>query len=240
MKKVAAVLFLLAFACAPAMARSIPNAPNEVQDPYFEDIQNSWYIQGNAWSVYSNAPNLPGFTMDPGRLAGDMVFMRTIVDDYDGLWVPDYNSKEIDLTFFAHIAGDGYIDVTFDYYDDENIPRPENDPAISPPPDGYESGGILTASDPGVFEIRNDLLRPDEKLPPGFDLYMFHDVWDHQPRWVSIEITAGIDPASQNGGEALLTGVDFEAQCVPEPGAMLLFGFSGVLFLYKKIKNHLS
>ena len=240
MKKFLAVLFLLVFVCTPAMARSIPGAPNEVHDPYFEDPQGSWYIEGNNWSLYPNAPYLPGNYLDPGRAAGDSVFIRTIVDDYEGLWVPDYTNKEIDLTFFAHLDGGGYIDVIFDYFLDENIPRPENDPNIPPPPDGQIYAGRIYAGDPGPFQIRNDLLGPNENLPPGWDLYMFHDIWDFQPRWVSIEIYAGIAPASQNGGEALITGVDFEAQCVPEPGAMLLFGFSGFMFLYKKIKKRLS
>ena len=240
MKKFLAVLFLLVFVCTPAMARSIPGAPNEVHDPYFEDPQGSWFIQGNNWSLIPNTPYLPGFTLDPGREAEDYVYIRTIVDDYEGLWVPDYTNKEIDLTFFAHVSGDGFIDVLFDFYLDENIPRPDNDPSIPPPSDGYMSVGRITASDPGPFQIRNDLLGPNENLPPGFNLYMFHDIWDIQPRWVSIEIEAGVDPSSSVGGEALITGVDFEAQCVPEPGAMLLFGFSGFMFLYKKIKKRLS
>jgi len=240
MKKILAVLFLLVFVCTPAMARSIPGAPNEVHDPYFEDPQNEWYIEGLSWSLYPNAPHLPGNYLDPGRAPGDIAFLRTIVDDYEGLWVPHYNNKEIDLTFFAHVDGGGFLDVTFDYFLDENIPRPPNDPNMPPPADGYIPVGRITAGDPGPFQIRNDLLRPNESLPPGWNLYMFHDIWDFQPRWVSIEITAGVDPSSQVGGEALITGVDFEAQCVPEPGAMLLFGFSGIMFFYKKIKKRLS
>ena len=46
------------------------------------------------------------------------------------------------------------------------------------------------------------------------------EIWDIQPRWVSIEIEAGIDPQAPSGGEALITGIDFEAECIPVPAAL--------------------
>ena len=64
--------------------------------------------------------------------------------------------------------------------------------------------------------------------------YSFHDIWDHQPRWVSIEFDLGVgeDPL---GGEAMITGIDFEAQCIPEPATLGLLALGGVaLFLRRR------
>ncbi len=231
---------LVAVVLVPAAvsARSIENAPNEVQDPWFENISQDWYVEGQTWSVSQGNPgNLPGSYFDPGRNPGDVAFLRTIVDDYDGLWNPAYDQKEIDFSVFAHIAGGGYLKVRFDWWDDETIDRPSNDPAApGPAPDGYTEwyvAGPGAPNLPGDFEDRPDLIlpgedpgwfTPDPENSTGQESFLLniHEIWDHQPRWVSIEIEAGVDPAFLTGGEALITGVDFEAQCVPEPASLSL------------------
>ena len=66
---------------------------------------------------------------------------------------------------------------------------------------------------------------PDAGENPGWmteDLWSLRQIWDIQPRWVSIEIEAGVSIGSQQGGEALITGIDFEARCVPEPSTLVL------------------
>jgi len=238
--RVSLVLLLAAMICTPAVARSIPGAPNEVDDPWFQDPDGpgNWYVNpplmpGGYPTVTPNDPagDLPGGYLDPGRSPGDKVFVRTIVDDAESpLWDPNLSSKEIDLSFFAHVEGDGYIDVWFDWWNDPNIPEPSNDPNQPPPPDGRVGPYRITATGmhPGYIIV------PPEETPENeswMRLYSFHDIWDHQPRWVSIEIEAGIFLASQFGGEALITGVDFEAQCIPEPSALavLCLGVLGLV-----------
>ncbi|MAE61048.1 MAG: hypothetical protein CMJ49_06795, partial [Planctomycetaceae bacterium] len=81
------------------------------------------------------------------------------------------------------------------------------------------------ANAPGDFQNRPDLILPGESpgffLPDGIESFLLDvdEVWDIQPRWVSIEIEVGIDPQSSIGGEALITGIDFEAECIPLPSA---------------------
>jgi len=237
---------LVALVCSPLQARSIPGAPNEVLDPWFENPDNGWYVEPGLqpWDpgnpqyptiTMPNAGNLPGGYLDPGRNPGDVVFIRTIVDDYEGLWNDEYQNKEIDLSLFAHLDGDGYVKVWFDWWNDPNIPRPSNDPnGQCPPPDGIVGPYVITADGSNDFEI----IPPNAgEEPDWMDLYSFHDIWDHQPRWVSIEIEAGISQGPAFGGEAIITGIDFEARCVPEPTtvAMLLgmVGF-GLLVLNRR------
>ncbi len=240
MKKLALHFLLFFLFVSASFARSIPDAPNEVLDPWFQDIQNSWYTSGG-YSLLPNDPYLPGNTVDPGRTAGSSVFMRTIVDDFKGLWDPKLHNKEIDFSFFGHLAGDGQIKVRFDWWDDINISQPPLDPNITfNPPPQYSDWYTLTESSLGSFTVRDDLLQTGESLPPGYHIFNLHQIWDTQPRWVSIEIEASVVPDSlgnnnmEPGGEALITGIDFEARCVPEPGAFLLFGFGLLLRFWKK------
>ncbi len=228
----AAVLVMLV--CSPLLARSIPGASNEVDDPWFEGLGVGWYvevIQGTpVYTENDTFGNLPGNYLDPGRNPGDSVFIRTIVDDYEGLWDPDLSKKEIDLSLFAHVAGDGYVNVRFDWWDDENIPRPSNDPndhnpadPNNPPPDGWSQWYVINGDGSHSPEFQNIATNVGEE--GGFmdaDLWQIRQIWDHQPRWVSIEIEAGIAVGEQVGGEALITGIDFEAQCVPEPSTFVL------------------
>ena len=243
MRRVLLCVALAALVCVPlaAQARSIPGAPNEVEDPWFiqyVDLQMpTWYVNTTTGGFTQNPTGLPGYYFDPGRNPGDTGELRTIVDDYTGLWNPEYNQKEIDLFFYAHFGGDGYVKVRFDWWDDPAIPRPSNDPNDpgSPPPDGYTEWYTLTAGDLGPFRVAYDLVLPGED-PSWMVPYSFHDIWDHQPRWVSIEIVCGIDPQSTVGGEALLTGVDFEAQCIPEPATLSVLAISGLALLLRRRK----
>jgi len=239
MKKALLCVVLVVLACAPlaAHARSIPGAPNEVDDPWFIDLvdngMQTWFVVAPTGGFVGNPGSLPGYYFDPGREPGDIGGLRTIVDDYDGLWNPDYQTKEIDIFFYAHLDGDGYIEVCFDWWDDPSIPEPPNDPGAGPPPDGYTEVYRLTAADLGPFRVAPDLVLPDEQ-PDWMVPYSFHDIWDHQPRWVSIEIVCGVDEQSAVGGEALITGVDFEARCIPEPATLSLLALGGLALLLRR------
>ncbi|MBN1916309.1 MAG: PEP-CTERM sorting domain-containing protein [Verrucomicrobia bacterium] len=243
MTRVLLCVALAAVICAPltAEARSIPGAPNEVMDPWFiqyvEQGTATWYVNAPTGGFVPNPVGLPGFYFDPGRNPGDVGELRTIVDDTLGLWNPEYSQKEIDIFFYAHLDGDGYIDVRFDWWDDPSLPPPSNDPNDpgTPPPDGYSPWYRLTAADLGPFRVAPDLVLPGED-PSWMVPYSFHEIWDHQPRWVSIEIVCGIDPDSQIGGEALITGVDFEAQCIPEPATLSVLGLAGIALLARRRK----
>lgn len=240
------VLLVFVMCATSCWARSIPGAPNEIDDPYFEQLPGSWYTSGS----YTLFPNVPGQGnyIDPGRDIGAELFLRDVVDDaLSPTWNPDWSMKEIDLSFFAHVAGDGYVMFRFDWWNDPQIPQPSDDPADpgSPPPDGITPWYLITATsmDQGVV-IDNSLLAPGEVAPNNWDLYVFHEIWDIQPRWVSIEFQLGVDPEiagtladPAGSGEALLTGVDFEAQCLPEPGAMLLFAFGGIWWVIRRTKS---
>ena len=238
MKKIIVLTCLLALVCSPVFARSIPGAPNEVKDPYFA-TGDGWYFEGNP-TFTENPGNLGGFYLDPGRFPQDVVFARTIVDDaLSPLWDPALNAKEIDLSFFVHLAGDGYVKVRFDWWHDPGIPEPSPDPNDpgSPPPDGYTSWYTLNANMINTGQIAPWItLNPNAGEDPGWfvDLVAIHEIWDHQPRWVSIEIEAGVDISSTIGGEALITGVDFEARCVPEPSTMLLVAGAVLALLRRK------
>jgi hypothetical protein len=241
MRKLLLWVALVGLVCAPlaAQARSIPGAPNEVDDPWFIDYVDNqlptWYVNApTGLFTAPNAGNLPGYYFDPGRSPLQVGELRTIVDDYDGLWNPDYKQKEIDLFFYAHVQGDGYIQVRFDWWDDPGIPEPSNDPTDpgTPPPDGYSPWYTLTASDLGPFVVSPELVLPGE-VPGWMTPYSFHDIWENQPRWVSIEIVCGIGP-DELGGEALITGIDFEAQCIPEPATVSLVALSALALLLRK------
>ncbi|MDX9702377.1 MAG: PEP-CTERM sorting domain-containing protein [Candidatus Auribacterota bacterium] len=243
MKKCLLVFFLLVLVVAPSYGRSIPGAPNEVKDPYFEHLPNSWYTLGT-YSLFPNDTG-QGFYIDPGRDADSYLFLRTIVDDaISPLWNPDFNMKEVDLSFFGHLGGDGYINFRLDWWNDPQIPEPPNDPNTLPQPDGWTPWYTISASSlPQGVLIDNSLLSPGEMPPNNWDLYVFHIILDTQPRWVSIEFELGVNPeiagTLQNpagSGEALITGVDFQAKCLPEPGAMLLFGFGGFWWIFKRIR----
>ena len=246
MTRVLLCVAVAALVCVPlaAQARSIPGAPNEVLDPWFIDLVDNqvptWYVNaptGGFVADTGGSYELPGYYFDPGRNPGDVGELRTIVDDYMGLWNPDYNQKEIDIFFYAHLDGDGYIKVRFDWWDDPSIPPPSNDPNDpgTLPPDGWSPWYTLTAADLGPFREAYDLVLPGED--PGWWVpYSLHDIWDHQPRWVSIEIVCGIDQNSEIGGEALICGVDFEAQCIPEPATLGVLGLSGLALLLRRRK----
>ena len=237
MKRSIILICLVALVCSPVFARSIPGAPNEVQDPWFQTL-DSWYIEGIP-EYWANPGNLSGVYIDPGRYPQDKVFLRTIVDDYNGLWDPNLNNKEIDFSFFVHLAGDGYVKVRFDWWHDPNIPQPSpdpNDPA-SPSPDGVSQWYMLTANMLNTGQIAPWMrLNPSPGEDPNWfvDLVAIHEIWPIQPRWVSIEIEAGIAIGPAQGGEALITGIDFEAQCVPEPSTMLLAVGAVVALLRRK------
>ena len=233
---------VLVFAPLAAHARSIPGAPNEVQDPWFIDhVDNNgtdWYVGGGgggAGFTPNQVGSLPGYYYDPGRAPGDVTLLRTIVDDFDGLWDDRYHQKEIDLFFYAHLAGDGFINVRFDWWDDPAIPKPSNVPGITPLPDGVSPWYTLTATNLGDFEDGSHLIMPGEEPGDGvgWTAYSFHDIWDHQPRWVSIEIELG-NYTSGIGGEALITGIDFEAQCIPEPATLMLVALGGLALLRRR------
>jgi hypothetical protein len=241
MKTLLLCVALVGLVCAPlaAQARSIPGAPNEVVDPWFiqyvETQLPTWYVNAPVGTFTASPVGLPGYYFDPGRTAGDTGELRTIVDDYTGLWNPDCNQKEIDLFFYAHVQGDGYVSVRFDWWNDPNIPEPSNDPNDpgTPPPDGYTDWYTLTATNLGPFREAYDLVLPGEDQ--GWMVpYSFHDIWETQPRWVSIEIVCGIDPASQVGGEALITGIDFEARCVPEPATLAIAGVAALALVLRR------
>jgi len=244
MRKLLLCAALVGLVCAPlaAQARSIPGAPNEVVDPWFIDYVDNgldtWYVNtltGGFVADTGGSYDLPGYYFDPGRGAGDVGELRTIVDDYTGLWDPLQTQKEIDIFFYAHLDGDGYIKVRFDWWDDENIDPPPNDPDLGPPPDGYSEWYTLTADDLGVFREAHDLVLEGE-VPGWWTPYSFHDIWDHQPRWVSIEIICGIDEQSTVGGEALITGIDFEARCIPEPATLGMMGVAALALLLRRRK----
>jgi hypothetical protein len=233
---------LLLSAPLPALARSIPDAPNEVDDPWFIDYVDNqiptWYVGGQTGSFVANQEgSVPGYYYNPGNAQGDVGELRTIVDDYDGLWNPDYSTKEIDIFFYAHLDGTGYIDIRFDWWDDPCLPEPSNDPTdpCSPDPDGYSQWYRLTADDLGVFTVSPELILPDENPAAGvgWTPYSFHDIWDHQPRWVSIEIIGGAGDGI-TGGEALITGIDFEARCIPEPATVTLIGLGALALLLRR------
>jgi hypothetical protein len=223
-----------------ASARSIPGAPNEVDDPWFilyvDNQMPTWYVSGgDGFTPHTGGTVLPGYYYDAGRNPGDTGFLRTIVDDTKGLWNPAYKTKEIDLFFYAHVSGSGYINVRFDWWDDPGIPKPSNDPNDpgTLPPDGYTDWYTITADDPGPFREAWDLVAPGE-VPNWWTPYSFHDIWDHQPRWVSIEFDMGAGMAP-TGGESLITGIDFEARCIPEPGTLTLLAL-GALALIRRRK----
>jgi hypothetical protein len=242
MKTLLLCVALVGLVCAPlaAQARSIPGAPNEVIDPWFTEYVDhsyaTWYVNAPTGVFTANPGNLPGYYFDPGRSADDVGELRTIVDDYTGLWDPACNQKEIDIFFYAHLDGDGYIKVRFDWWDDETMDPPPNDPSQGPTPDGYSDWYTLTATDMGPFREAYDLVLGDE-YPDWMVPYSFHDIWDHQPRWVSIEIVCGIEPTSQFGGEALITGIDFEAQCVPEPATLAIAGVGALALVLRRRKR---
>lgn len=235
---VSLAVVLVVLVCSPLQARFIEGAPNEVDDPWFEGAGVGWYVSGTPGPVFtpnSNTPHEPPYVgnyLDPGRSAGDNAFVRTIVDDYDGLWNSAYSKKEIDFSFFVHLAGEGYVNVRFDWWDDEFMDRPLNDPISLPAPDGASDWYSITTDPTGEFGVSTDFTNHGsfpEEAPSWFELWSFHDIWDHQPRWVSIEIEAGVGQAA--GGEALITGIDFEARCVPEPSTlvMLCIGAFGLI-----------
>jgi len=247
MRKICLAVCVLVLLCSSVSARTIPGAPNEVRNPYFNEsapgVIDDWYVNGG----YVLTPYPPmGNAIGTGGQPGANLFLRTIVDDYEGLWVPEFNNKEIDLSFFGEVAGDGYINFRFDWWNEEQMDRPENDPNSGPPPDGFSPWYSITESgmDPGITTLGPDWLRPGEEILPGYKLYDFHEIWDHQPRFVSIEFDLGVfdGDLNQDGsfgvGVANLTGVDFEAQCVvPEPGSMMFFGFGMLGWLYKKFRK---
>jgi len=237
MKNIILLISIMALVCSPVFARSIPGAPNEIKDPWFQTMEG-WYIEGNP-TFWENPAGLPGNYIDPGRYPQNKVFLRTIVDDYDGLWDPNLHNKEIDLSFYVHLAGDGYVKVRFDWWLDENIPEPSPDPndPSSPQPDGYSQWYTLNDAMLQTGQIAPWIrLNPPAGEDPGWfvDLVAIHEIWPIQPRWVSIEIEAGISIGPAQGGEALLTGIDFEARCVPEPSTMLVVGGAILALLRKK------
>ncbi len=234
MKRILVLTCLMMLVSLPVMARSIEGANNEVADPWFQD-PTAWYANPG-WSVipFTDGTLQGGYT---GVGGSDLLLqLRTIVDDRDGLlWNEEYNIKEIDFTFYGHLDGNGYVRVRFDWWNDREIPRPDNDPQISPP-DGVTDWYYAYADGTGDFELRPDLILPDEE--PGWFASAplnFHDIWDHQPRWISIEIEC--ITGGGTGGEAYITGIDFEAQCIPEPTTMLLVGLGALLGLYRKIRR---
>ena len=239
---VSLAVVLVALACSPLQARFIEGAPNEVDDPWFEGTGVGWYVEGTpgppVFIPNSDTPHTPPYTgnyLDPGRTGGESAFIRTIVDDYDGLWNSAYSQKEIDFSFFVHLAGDGYVNVRFDWWFDETMERPSNDPndQSSPTPDGYSDLYTITCDPVQGIAVSEDFTNHgfQDEAPDWMDLWSFHDTWDIQPRWVSIEIEAGVLAGSQIGGEALITGIDFEARCVPEPSTlvMLCIGAFGLI-----------
>jgi len=239
MKKYLIIMILLFF-ITPVFARSIPNIPNEVKDPWFLDIPNNWYTLGD-YTLIPNGVYLPGYTIDPGNKPTDNVYIRTIIDDsLSPGWNPNYNNKEIDLSFFGHVSGAGVIFVMFYYWTDNSIPQPPLDP-FTPFPYPHEETLMVyvNESDISDFTIRNDLLNPGETLPPGYNLYNLHFYLPSQPRWMSIEIY--LNKYFSNEGEVSLTGVDFEARCVeapiPEPMTICLFWFSILALFFKRLRS---
>ncbi len=257
MRKICLTACVLALFCSSAIARTIPGALNEVRNPYFngdQGMMDGWFIgEKNPYAglvptnKYILTPYPPmGNTISASPEIGEIT-LRTIVDDYEGLWSPNYNNKEIDLSFFGKVTGDGYINFRFDWWNDEDMPRPGDNPADGPLVDGYTPWISVTELDMGgCIVLGPEWLRNGEVILPEFKLYDFREIWDHQPRWVSIEFEVGVSEEDLNGdglsgvGEAELTGVDFEAQCVPgvpEPGSMMFFGFGLIGWLYKKFRK---
>ncbi len=259
MRRFCMVACVLALFCSSAIARTIPGAPNEVRNPYFNDEQgvvDGWFIGEYSpyvvWLTPTTKYVLTPYAQLGNSISADpqvgTIFLRTIVDDYEGLWNPDFNNKEIDLSFFANVSGDGFIKFRFDWWDDETIPRPEDNPTGQlPAADGYTPWITITELDMGACtELGPEWLRPNEEILPGFKLYDYREIWDHQPRWVSIEFEVGVVDEDINGdgqvgvGVPELTGVDFEARCVdgvPEPGSMLFFGFGILGWLYRRFRK---
>ncbi len=243
MKKAVLLSLLVLFISNPAMSRSIPDAPNLIEDPFFEDVSNNWYVKG-VYNTTSNSPYLPGNTTDPGNILDGYVMFRDVVDTSTSLYDANLGGKEIDLTFFAYLTGDGVINVRFSWWMDPNISMPSDDPTSLPAPDGLSKWYTLTSIDLDEYTVRNDLLRSGEQLPPNFNLYCLHDTWDINPRYIAIQIEQAIVPDAQgNGdgitgvGESYLTGVDFEVKSVPEPGAMMLCLFGAVCWFFKRFKK---
>jgi len=246
MNKLAVVLWIIALFTSPLYARSIEGVSNEIHDPYFEDIENNWLIgTTHPLDIYNKVanPDPPG-GYSIGNASGspamfDIVSIYTIVDDMEGGWNPDYSAKEVDLTFFARF-NDIYqnVGVQFGWWDDPNIPRPPLVPGDDyDEQDGFWFVGSVSQNENTNLTIRNDLATSGEQslLDAGFNLYCYHAVWDFQPRWVSIELTLNNEDPQMDG--PYVTGIDFEARCVPEPGAILLSGLGLVLFLYRKLFN---
>jgi len=238
------VLWITILFCSPVWARSIEGVANEIHDPYFQDIENNWCISTthplDIYNVIANPDPPGGFAI--GNVSGspamfDLVSIYTIVDDMEGGWNPNYSNKEVDLTFFAKF-NDEYqnVGIQFGWWDDPNIPRP---PLVPGGEDYDEQDGFWYVGTASLYgstnvTIRNDLASPEEQslIDAGFNLYCYHQVWDFQPRWISIELTLTNEDSEIDG--PYITGIDFEARCVPEPGAMLLFILGLGILLRKK------
>ncbi len=236
MKKYLIIMILLFF-ITPVFARSIPNIPNEVKDPWFLDIPNNWYTLGD-YTLIPNGVYLPGYTIDPGRNKDDAVLLSTVIDNASSPgWNPNYNLKEIDFSFIGHIDGGNMI-IVLRYWDLIDIPQPPIDPYDETYPYPY-NWTYVANSDLDVFTIRDDLLKPGEILPPGYHIYNTDFYLSSQPRWLLIELYLYIDEPV--GGEMLFTGLDIETRCVgepiPEPITIFLFGFSLLALFFKKGKS---
>ena len=251
MKQFLVITGAVVLLASPVLGRSIPGAPNEVADPWFIDYVEAgpdrWYVSGgNGFFLdYPVAPVSGGYHFDPGMEGGDQGFLRTIVDNYDGLWNDEYSDMRIDLFFYAHVEGNGYIKVRFDWWDDPEIPMPPDDPNDPPPPDGTSVWYTLTGTNLGPFRTAWDLVADDEDPIPGAWIpYSFAKFWDHQPRWVSIEFDLGVTPGGL--GEAYLTGIDFESECRPSIPAvsewglvvMALIGLAVGTIMFRRLKRH--
>ncbi len=242
MKRWVISLSIIVLFCSSVHARSIEGVPNEIHDPYFEDIPNNWLITTtNMLDEYDKIanPNPPGGYAIGNLYLSSVMFnivdIVTIVDDMEGGWNPDYNSKEVDLTFFA-LFNDPYqfIDVQFGWWNDPNIPEPPLDLATFIEPDGWWAVGTVSQSETTNLTIRNDLVTPEEQslLDSGYNLYCYHAVWDFQPRWVVVDLMLNNEADGVDG--PYVTGIDFEARCVPEPGALLLSAFGMTIWFCRR------